>query len=150
MPRARQRAPDRAADAITRFAGSMLLIYRHLAWFVLWTVANVAAPSRFDSHPLWTAHPHRVAGARLLSAFVISPDREAQRSEIRAQLDFESNVLGEVWTEMIAAKLGVNVHQVHEKVAERMATPKPGSVEAGRLLGVASPRPAAAAAGLGW
>src|SRR5215208_5729196 len=82
LPRARQRAQDRAADAITRFAGSMLLIYRHLAWFVLWTVANVAAPSRFDSHPLWTAHPRRVAGARLLSAFVISPDREAQRSEI--------------------------------------------------------------------
>jgi hypothetical protein len=43
-------------------------------------------------------------------------------------------VLGEVWTEMIAAKLGVDVHQVHKKVAERMATPKPGSVEAGRLL----------------
>jgi hypothetical protein len=78
LPRAGQRAPDRAADAITRFAGSMLLIYRHLVWFVLWTVANVAAPSRFDSHPLWTAHPRRVAGARLLSAFVISPDREAQ------------------------------------------------------------------------
>jgi uncharacterized membrane protein len=52
LPRAGQRAPDRAADAITRFAGSMLLIYRHLAWFVLWTVSNVAAPSRFNRHPI--------------------------------------------------------------------------------------------------
>ena len=61
LPRAGQRAPDRAADAITRFAGSMLLIYRHLAWFVLWTVSNVAAPSRFDRHPCCGAmeRPHR-------------------------------------------------------------------------------------------
>jgi uncharacterized membrane protein len=55
---------------------------------------------------------------------MISQNREAQRSEIRAQLDFETNVLGEVWTEMIAARLGIDVHEVHEKVAERMAAAK--------------------------
>jgi len=147
----RQRAQDRAADAITRFAGSMLLIYLHVAWFVLWTVSNVAAPSRFNRHPIGLLTLIVSLEAIFVSTFVmISQNRAAQRSEIRAQLHFETNVLGEVWTEMIAAKLGVDVHQVHEKVAERMATPKPGSVEAGRLLGVASPRPAAAAAGLGW
>jgi uncharacterized membrane protein len=51
LRRARQRAQDRAADAITRFPGSMLFIYLHVAWFVLWTVYKVAAPSRFDRYP---------------------------------------------------------------------------------------------------
>ena len=47
------------------------------------------------------------------------------------QLDFETNVLGEVWTEMIAAKLGVDVHEVHHKVAERMAAAKARQSAAG-------------------
>src|SRR5215217_5399652 len=47
---------DRAADAITRFAGSMLSIYLHPAWFVLWTVDNVAAPSRLDRASLLWGH----------------------------------------------------------------------------------------------
>jgi hypothetical protein len=46
---------------------------------------------------------------------------DGHRSDIRAQLDFEINVLGEVWIEMIAARLGVDVREVHEKVADRMA-----------------------------
>src|SRR6266540_442199 len=90
LRRERQQPQDRAADAITRFAGSMLFVYLHVGWFMLWVVYNV----------------------------------EAQRSEIRAQLDFETNVLGEVWTEMIAARLGIDVREVHEKVAERMAAAK--------------------------
>jgi uncharacterized membrane protein len=36
LRRARQRAQDRSADAITRFAGSMLFVYLHVGWFVLW------------------------------------------------------------------------------------------------------------------
>jgi uncharacterized membrane protein len=125
LRRARQRAQDRSADAITRFAGSMLFVYLHVGWFVLWIVYNVAAPSRFDKFPFGLLTLIVSLEAIFLSAFVmISQNREAQRSEIRSQLDFETNVLGEVWTEMIAAKLGVDVHEVHHKVAERMAAAK--------------------------
>ena len=33
LRRARQRAQDRSADAITRFAGSMLFVYLHVGWW---------------------------------------------------------------------------------------------------------------------
>ncbi|HEX8858657.1 MAG TPA: DUF1003 domain-containing protein [Actinomycetes bacterium] len=122
---ARQRPQDRAADAITRFAGSMLFVYLHVGWFVLWVLYNVAAPARFDRFPFGLLTLIVSLEAIFLSTFVmISQNREAQRSEIRAQLDFETNVLGEVWVEMIAARLGIDVRQVHETVAERMAAAK--------------------------
>jgi len=119
LRRARQRAQDRAADAITRFAGSMLFVYIHVIWFAVWIGFRV------ERYPFGLLTMIVSLKAIFLSTFVmISQNREAQRSEIRAQLDFETNVLGEVWTEMIAAKLGVDVVQVHEKVAERMAAAK--------------------------
>ncbi len=125
LQRARRRTQDRVADAITRLAGSMLFVYLHVGWFVLWILYNVAAPGRFDRFPFGLLTLIVSLEAIFLSTFVmISQNREAQRSDIRAQLDFETNVLGEVWTEMIAAKLGIEMHQVHEKVAERMATAK--------------------------
>ena len=125
LRRARQSTQDRLADAITRFAGSMRFVYLHVAWFVLWIIYNVAAPSRFDRFPFGLLTLIVSLEAIFLSTFVmISQNREAQRSDIRAQLDFETNVLGEVWIEMIAAKLGIEVRQVHERVAERMAAAK--------------------------
>jgi uncharacterized membrane protein len=125
LRRERQRPQDRAADAITRFAGSMLFVYLHVGWFALWVLYNVAAPRAFDRFPFGLLTLIVSLEAIFLSTFVmISQNREAQRSEIRAQLDFETNVLGEVWIEMIAARLGIDVREVHEKVAERMAAAK--------------------------
>lgn len=126
LRRARQRAQDRAADAITRFAGSMLFVYIHVIWFAVWIGFRV------ERYPFGLLTMIVSLEAIFLSTFVmISQNREAQRSEIRAQLDFETNVLDEVWTEMIAAKLGVDVDQVHEKVAERMAAAKARQSAAG-------------------
>jgi uncharacterized membrane protein len=103
----RQRTQDRIADAITRFAGSMLFVYLHIGWFALWIIYNVAAPKSFDRFPFGLLTLIVSLEAIFLSTFVmISQNREAQRSDVRAQLDFETNVLGEVWIEMIAAKLG--------------------------------------------
>jgi uncharacterized membrane protein len=121
----RQHTQDRIADAITRFAGSMLFVYLHIGWFALWVVYNVAVPKSFDRFPFGLLTLIVSLEAIFLSTFVmISQNREAQRSDVRAQLDFETNVLGEVWIEMIAAKLGIELQQVHEKVAERMAAAK--------------------------
>src|SRR6266487_2636174 len=125
LRRVRRRTQDRAADAITRFAGSMLFVYLHVGWFALWVLYNAAAPRAFDRFPFGLLTLIVSLEAIFLSTFVmISQNREAQRSEIRAQLDFETNVLGEVWVEMIAAKLGIDVREVHEKVADRMAAAK--------------------------
>jgi uncharacterized membrane protein len=125
LRRARRSSQDRAADAITRFAGSMLFVYLHVGWFVVWIVLNVAVPRPFDKFPFGLLTLIVSLEAIFLSTFVmISQNREAQRSEIRAQLDFETNVLGEIWIEMIAARLGIDVGEVHAKVAERMAAAK--------------------------
>src|SRR5262245_57594391 len=125
LRRARRSPQDRAADAITRFAGSMLFVYLHVGWFVVWIVLNVAVPIPFDKFPFVLLTLIVSLEAIFLSTFVmISQNREAQRSEIRAQLDFETNVLGEIWIEMIAARLGIDVGEVHAKVAERMAAAK--------------------------
>src|SRR6266542_1204073 len=117
LRRERQQPQDRAADAITRFAGSMLFVYLHVGWFMLWVVYNVAAPRAFDKFPFGLLTLIVSLEAIFLSTFVMI-------SQNRAQLDFETNVLGEVWTEMIAARLGIDVREVHEKVAERMAAAK--------------------------
>src|SRR6266496_460246 len=66
---------------------------------------EAARPGRaFDKFPFGLLTLIVSLEAIFLSTFVmISQNREAQRSEIRAQLDFETNVLGEVWTERMAA-----------------------------------------------
>ena len=125
LRRARGRLQDRAADAITRLAGSMLFVYLHVGWFAVWIVYNVVSPAGFDRFPFGLLTLVVSLEAIFLSTFVmISQNREAQRADIRAQLDFETNVLSEVWTELIAAKLGVEAQEVHARVAERMAAAK--------------------------
>src|SRR5262245_40137143 len=32
---------DRIADAITAFSGSMVFVYLHVAWFIIWVVINL-------------------------------------------------------------------------------------------------------------
>jgi uncharacterized membrane protein len=110
---------SRIADVITGFAGSMTFVYVHMAWFAFWILLPV------EKYPFGLLTMIVSLEAIFLSTFVmISQNREAQRSEIRAQLDFETNVLGEIWIEMIAARLGIDVGEVHAKVAERMAAAK--------------------------
>jgi uncharacterized membrane protein len=123
--RARRSAQDRAADAITRFSGSMRFVYLHVAWFGIWIVLNVVLPKPFDAFPFGLLTLIVSLEAIFLSTFVmISQNRDAQRADIRAQLDFETNVLGEVWIEMVAEKLGIDVGEFHGRVAERMAAAK--------------------------
>jgi hypothetical protein len=37
----RQHFENRIADTITRFAGSMLLVYLHILWFAVWILSGV-------------------------------------------------------------------------------------------------------------
>ncbi len=37
---AQKKGSDRAADAITRFCGSMGFVWVHVAWFSIWVAAN--------------------------------------------------------------------------------------------------------------
>jgi uncharacterized membrane protein len=125
LKRARQRTQDRIADRITTFAGSMPFVYLHLAWFACWIALNVLGASKFDPFPFGLLTLIVSLEAIFLSTFVmISQNREAQRADIRSEIDFETNVLSEVWLEALAIKLGIDIDQVHATVRDRLTAAK--------------------------
>ena len=120
----RDRLQDRVADQITAFSGSMGFVYLHVFWFTLWIVGNVYW-WRFDPFPFGLLTLIVSLEAIFLSTFVLlSQNRESARSDMRAESDFETNVLSEVWLEAVAEKLGVDVKQVHATAKDRIAQSK--------------------------
>ena len=120
--RARRRSSDRLADAVTRFTGSMAFVWLHVAWFSAWMLLNTVAPDHFDPFPYGLLTLIVSLEAIFLSTFVlISQNREAKREEIRAQLDFETNVRTEVCVEALARAAGIDPHEVRERAERRLA-----------------------------
>ncbi len=55
--------------------------------------------------------------AIFLATFVmVSQNRQAARSDLRSQLDYENNLRGEIWAIHIGAKLGIDPEHVEEAV----------------------------------
>lgn len=120
----RQRREDRVADKITAFSGSMLFVYLHIIWFTVWIVLNVTSLA-FDPFPFGLLTLIVSLEAIFLSTFVmLSQNRESARSDIRSEIDFETNVLSEVWLEAVADKLGIEVDKVHTAARTRIAQAK--------------------------
>ncbi len=90
---------DRFSDFITDFAGSMRFIYIHTIWFGIWIIINIGiliASAKFDPYPFGLLTLIVSLEAIFLSTFVmISQNRQAKREEIRAQLDYETDVKAE-------------------------------------------------------
>jgi uncharacterized membrane protein len=111
---------DRVADAITRFAGSMSFVYLHVGWFAIWIVLNaglVGSALVFDDFPFGLLTMIVSLEAIFLSTFVmISQNREAMRAEVRANLDFETNLTAEVLVRAIAKHTGVDMAAVNDLV----------------------------------
>jgi uncharacterized membrane protein len=122
--RDRGRLQDRVADQITAFSGSMAFVYIHVVWFALWCIGNLIW-WRFDPFPFGLLTLIVSLEAIFLSTFVLlSQNRESARSDQRAEIDFETNVLSEVWLEAVAEKLGVDPKQVHATAKDRIAQSK--------------------------
>ena len=120
----RRRLQDRAADQITAFSGSMAFVYIHMVWFAVWCIGNLIW-WRFDPFPFGLLTLIVSLEAIFLSTFVLlNQNRESARSDMRAEIDFETNVLSEVWLEAVAEKLGVDVKQVHATAKDRIAQSK--------------------------
>ncbi|MET7782720.1 DUF1003 domain-containing protein [Streptomyces sp. NPDC005388] len=116
---------DRIADAITTFAGTMLFVYLHAAWFAVWIAFNEGL---FGHSAVWDPYPFGLLTmivsleAIFLSTFVmVSQNRQAMREKVRADLDFETNVRSEVWSVHIGQALGVDAHQVEQAVQTLLA-----------------------------
>ncbi|MFF4250094.1 DUF1003 domain-containing protein [Streptomyces sp. NPDC001663] len=116
---------DRIADAITAFAGTMAFVYLHALWFTVWIVCNEGA---FGKGAVWDPYPFGLLTmivsleAIFLSTFVmVSQNRQAARENVRADLDFETNVRSEVWAVHMGRALGVDPVEVERRVQEMLA-----------------------------
>ena len=136
LARQRRRREDRVADGITAFSGSMQFVYVHIVWFTAWIVLNVTI-ARFDPFPFGLLTLIVSLEAIFLSTFVLlSQNREASRSDLRSEIDFETNVLSEVWLEALADHLGIDVGKVYAVAQDRIEKAKAeqrgdGKVKAG-------------------
>lgn len=119
-----RRAEDRTADRITSFAGSMRFVYAHAIWFGVWILGNLGLAGlgfHFDRFPFGLLTMIVSLEAIFLATFVmISQNRQAARSDLRAQLDFENNLRGEIWSVHIGQALGIDVEHVESMVAHAM------------------------------
>ena len=116
---------DRIADAITAFSGTMTFVYLHALWFTVWIVCNEGV---FGDSAVWDPYPFGLLTmivsleAIFLSTFVmVSQNRQAARENVRADLDFETNVRSEVWSIHMGRALGVDPVEVERRVQELLA-----------------------------
>ena len=118
--RSLQHAQDHAADRVTAFAGSLNFVYIHSVWFAIWIAVNVGllgAALEFDEYPFGLLTMIVSLEAIFLATFVmVSQNRQAARSDVRSQLDFENNVRAEIWSVHIGAALGIDEAHVEDVV----------------------------------
>jgi uncharacterized membrane protein len=89
---------ERIAEAITRFTGSMLFVYLHLAFFGFWIVANLGwmpgVPS-WDPSFVVLAMMASVEAIFLSTFVLISQNRMSAVAAKRADLDLQISLLAE-------------------------------------------------------
>jgi len=117
-----KRAQDHAADKVTGFAGSLKFVYLHSVWFALWILCGIGLfgeALKFDPFPFGLLTMVVSLEAIFLSTFVmVSQNRQSARADLRAQLDFETNLRAEIWAIHIGAALGIDHDHVEAVVNE--------------------------------
>jgi uncharacterized membrane protein len=115
---------DRAADAITRFTGSMIFVYLHLVLFSFWIVANlhlIPGISAWDESFVILAMAASVEAIFLSTFVLITQNRMAAAADKRADLDLQISLLTEheitklaALVSEMASRMGVKVHDEQE------------------------------------
>jgi uncharacterized membrane protein len=123
--RAVRRAQDQMADRVTGFAGSMAFVYIHALWFGAWVLINlglhVAGLPKFDPYPFGLLTMIVSLEAIFLATLVmISQNRQARRSDIRSEIDFENNLRAELWSIHVGHALGIDAEHVEAMVRQTM------------------------------
>ena len=118
-------AQDRIADKVTNFAGSLNFVYIHTVWFIIWIALNVGmvgASLQFDKFPFGLLTMVVSLEAIFLSTFVmVSQNRQAVRSNIRSQVDFEANLQSLIWLVHLAEKSDVDILHVEQLCTDAIA-----------------------------
>src|SRR5215212_8163407 len=117
-------AQEKLAQAITRFTGSMLFVYIHLALFGFWIIANlgwVPGVPKWDPSFVVLAMIASVEAIFLSTFVLISQNRMAAAADKRADLDLQISLLAEhevtklaAMVADIAAHVGVKTEVDHE------------------------------------
>jgi uncharacterized membrane protein len=141
---------EKAADALTFFSGTMVFVYVHAAWFLVWMLVNsgVGGLSEFDPFPFGLLTMLVSLEAIFLSTFVlISQNRSSALADSRSDLDLQTNLLTEHEitrvlriTRAIAEHLGLEVDE-DESELEEDVTPAgiAGEIERQKADGEPSP-----------
>lgn len=83
---------DKLADKVTAIAGSTIFLLLNVIWFVAWVAVNTGTFGDdliFDEYPFGFLTMVVSLEAIILSVFVlISQNRQSERAEIRAELDY--------------------------------------------------------------
>jgi uncharacterized membrane protein len=113
------------ADRVTAFAGSLNFVYLHAVWFGIWIALNAGALGAsvvFDDFPYGLLTMIVSLEAIFLATFVmVSQNRQAARSDIRSDLDFENNLRSEIWLVHIGHALGIEADHVEGVVRDSIA-----------------------------
>ncbi len=109
---------DKTADRVTKFAGSLKFVYIHMVWFGMWIAVNIGLIGlghEFDKFPFGLLTMIVSLEAIFLSTFVmVSQNRQALRSEVRSQVDFESNLQSLIWSVHIGQKIGLDIEHIEQ------------------------------------
>jgi len=100
---------QKISDKITAFCGSMPFVYVHMVWFILWIVLNIAA---FEFFRIFDPYPYGLLTmlvsleAIILSTFIlITQNRQAEKADMRAEMDYRINLKAEKEIAEILARL---------------------------------------------
>jgi uncharacterized membrane protein len=104
------------ADFIAEFSGTMVFIYFHVLWFLFWIYTNtghkIFGLINFDPYPFGLLTMMVSLEAIFLSTFIlISQNRQAAKSELRAELDYQTNLK----TEKDVAEILSMLHELRQE-----------------------------------
>jgi uncharacterized membrane protein len=87
---------ERLSEGIAKFAGSMVFVYIHVAWFTIWILINTVFGARIDPFPFTFLTFVVSLEAIFLSTFIlINQNHETQLANRRNHLDLQINMLAE-------------------------------------------------------
>ena len=119
---------DKLADKVTAIAGSTAFLALNVLWFAAWVLVNMGvfgAHLVFDEYPFGFLTMVVSLEAIILSVFVlISQNRQSKRAEIRAELDYLTDLQAdaEITTiisilERLSEKQGIDVSDLLTNLA---------------------------------
>jgi uncharacterized membrane protein len=142
ITRLRRTHEQEAADAITRFSGTMAFVLLHVVWFGFWIIFNVVSSHPFDKFPFGLLTLIVSLEAIFLSTFVLmSQNQSARNDEQRERNDHLTDLYSEAWAELIGEKLGIDSEDVRKRYEQHLSDEKKNNIalDSGRRVVAAGP-----------